>query len=236
MEPGIRAPAADGPRVTAAMWTLPFATAPDTPLTVLCLGAHSDDIEIGCGGTMLGLLARHVRVSVHWHVFSGSPLRAKEAQASARLFLRKAHARDVQLHGFSDGFFPHEGAEIKTVFEQLKDSVQPDLIFTHCRHDLHQDHRVLCELAWNTWRNHLVLEYEIPKYDADLGAPNCFVPLTQAHARQKINHLLKAFPSQAGKQWFDEETFRALLRLRGLECNAPTRYAEAFYARKLVLG
>lgn len=215
---------------------LPLSLPNDTtePLQVLCLGAHSDDIEIGCGGALLSLLDRH-QLSVHWHVFSGGRQRAAEARRSATLFLKKAPAADIQLHEFRDGFFPHHAAEIKEVFEGLKLEVRPDIIFTHCRHDLHQDHRVICELTRNTWRDHLILEYEIMKYDADLAAPNVFVPVPPRHLKKKIDILMKVFGTQRNKQWFDGETFTALMRLRGIECNSPTRYAEAFYGRKLTL-
>jgi LmbE family N-acetylglucosaminyl deacetylase len=217
------------------MLPLMMAQAPDTPLSVLCLGAHSDDIEIGCGATLLTLLGRHSQLRVHWVVFSGGGARAREASKSARLFLRGAAEQQVLLHEFRDGFFPYCGAEIKEKFEELKQGVQPDLIFTHCRQDRHQDHRLLNELTWNTWRNHLILEYEIPKYDADLGAPNVYVPLTAQVVKRKVENLMKCFGTQRSKQWFDEETFRGLMRLRGVECASSTRYAEAFYGRKMVL-
>lgn len=205
------------------------------PLQILCLGAHSDDIEIGCGGTLLGLLEREAPACVHWHVFSGGRQRATEARRSAQLFLRKAAETNIQLHEFRDGFFPYEGAAIKDVFERIKQEIQPNLIFTHCRHDRHQDHRQINELTGNTWRNHLILEYEIMKYDADLATPNVYVPVEARHAKRKIDLLMKMFGTQRSKQWFDEETFRSLLRLRGVECNSPTRYAEGFYGRKITL-
>ncbi|MBI2432380.1 MAG: PIG-L family deacetylase [Candidatus Hydrogenedentes bacterium] len=216
------------------MLSLPLA-APDGPLSLVCLGAHSDDIEIGCGGTILGLLGRHKRVSVHWLVFSATDQRADEAQQSARRFLKRAQQTHVELCDFRDGFFPYHGAAIKDIFERVKREVNPDVVFTHCRQDLHQDHRLLSELTRNTWRDHLILEYEIPKYDADLGAPNVYVPISKQHVAKKIEHLLNSFTSQRSKQWFDEETFRGLMRLRGVECNSPTRYAEAFYGHKITL-
>ncbi|MCC6144215.1 MAG: PIG-L family deacetylase [Candidatus Hydrogenedentes bacterium] len=208
----------------------------DRPLRILCLGAHSDDIEIGCGATVLYLIAHYKPVEVNWVVFSGGEDRRREALASARSFRRGAAGGRVDLHRFRDGFFPAESPRIKEAFEALKGEVDPDLILTHCREDLHQDHRVVSELTRNTWRSHLILEYEIPKYDGDLGHPNCFVPVTRAQGDRKIAILLKSFPSQRSRQWFDAETFWALMRLRGLECNSPTRYAEAFHVRKQLLS
>jgi LmbE family N-acetylglucosaminyl deacetylase len=207
----------------------------DQPLTLLCLGAHSDDIEIGCGATILTLVGHYSRLKVHWVVFSAAGARGEEATRSAKLFLRGVEKQRLVLHEFRDGFFPWQGAAIKEVFEELKRELKPDLTFTHCRHDRHQDHRLVNELTWNTWRDHLILEYEVPKYDADLASPNVYVPVTAQAVKKKVDHLLKCFGTQRSKQWFDEETFRGLLRLRGLECAATSRYAEAFYARKLVL-
>jgi LmbE family N-acetylglucosaminyl deacetylase len=203
--------------------------------TVLCLGAHSDDIEIGCGGTILRLLETSSEATVHWIVFGASGERAREAEASAARFLSAAGARNVELHQFRDGFFPSEHAKIKTYFEQMKTRIDPDLVFTHCRGDLHQDHRVVNELTWNTFRRHAILEYEVPKWDGDLGTPNVYVPLSEAQARRKVEIIAECFRSQSGKQWFDEETFVGLMRLRALECGAPSRRAEAFHGRKVVL-
>jgi LmbE family N-acetylglucosaminyl deacetylase len=205
-----------------------------SPLRVLCVGAHSDDVEIGCGGTLLQLLAREKNVEVTWVVFSSNKERAREARSSAKLYLGQAKRQSVIVHNFRDGFFPFDGAKIKKQFEGLK-SVTPDLIFTHNRKDAHQDHRVLAELTWNTFRNHLILEYEIPKYDGDLGQPNLFVPLEKQFYERKVRCLLDAFATQRSKRWFQEETFLALMRLRGMECVAPSGYAEAFYCRKLVM-
>ena len=205
-------------------------------LDILCLGAHSDDIEIGCGATILSILASSPRHRVHWVVLSASPQRAKEARRSAALFLKKAEDRTVIVHDFRDGFFPYQGAEIKEAFEDLKRMVQPDLIFTHYHADRHQDHRLVSDLTWNTFRNHLVLEYEIPKYDADLGRPNAYYPVDEATCRRKMKYLHTAFASQRDKHWFDEETFRGLMRIRGLESVAARGYAEAFHSRKLVLA
>ena len=203
--------------------------------SVLLLGAHSDDIEIGCGGTVLRLISDNPGVAVHWIVFSGQGDRAREAEASAARFLAGAKTRAVEVHQFRDGFFPAEQARIKTYFEELKARLDPDLVFTHHRDDLHQDHRVICELTWNTFRRHAVLEYEVPKWDGDLGRPNIYVPLDESHAKRKVEILMECFGTQAGKHWFDEETFNALMRLRALECNAPSRRAEAFYGRKVTL-
>jgi LmbE family N-acetylglucosaminyl deacetylase len=214
---------------------LEFHAKSNTRLRVLGLGAHSDDIEIGCGGLILHLLRRR-RIEFDWVVFSAAAARAREARQSAALFLRGAARQRVAIHGFRDGFFPYEGAEIKKVFEQLKEEVRPDLILTHYRDDRHQDHRVLSELTWNTFRNHLILEYEIPKFDGDLGAPNCFVPLKRSACMRKVKYLETAFGSQRDKHWFSEETFMALMRLRGMECRAADGYAEAFYARKLAIA
>lgn len=204
--------------------------------TLLCLGSHCDDIEIGCGGAILRLIREHPQMRVHWVVFSSGPHRATEARCSADAFLENAGGRDVQIRDFRNGYFPSVTADIKDSFEELKAAIQPDLIFTHYRNDLHQDHRVISELTWNTFRNHLVLEYEIPKYDGDLGTPNLFVPLPENIWRKKIETLMKCFPSQQDKHWFTPDTFAGLMRLRGVESNSDSGYAEAFYCRKLVLG
>lgn len=200
---------------------------------VLCLGAHADDIEIGCGGTVLRLVSQYPDADFHWLVFSAPGIRKEEAESSASQFLRHAHSKRIETLSFRDGYFPYVGSEIKDFFEALKRRVEPDLIFTHYCRDLHQDHRLLSELTWNTFRDHLVLEYEIPKYDGGLGSPNFFVPLTLEERRQKVDLLLAEFSSQAAKRWFDEATFDALMRLRGMESNAPSGYAEGFYCRKL---
>ncbi len=209
---------------------------PAAPLTLLLLGAHSDDIEIGCGGTILELLSSYTNVHVVWVVFSAGPDREREARKSAALFLEGAHTQRVMVMKFRDGFFPYEGADIKEFFEQLKKDVDPDLIFTHCREDRHQDHRTISDLTWNTWRGHFVLEYEIPKYDGDLGAPNVFVPLGKAVCARKIEIILEVFQTERNKAWLSEDTFQAILRLRGVECAAPQKYAEGFHGRKLIMG
>ena len=203
--------------------------------SILLLGAHSDDIEIGCGGTVLRLLEMNPGAAVHWIVFSGQDARAREAETSAARFLEGAKSRTIEVHQFRDGFFPSEHARIKTYFEELKSQVDPDLVFTHYRDDLHQDHRVISELTWNTYRRHAVLEYEVPKWDGDIGNPNVYVRLDETHAQRKVDILMECFGTQSGKHWFDAETFTGLMRLRALECNAPSRRAEAFYGRKVTM-
>lgn len=201
---------------------------------VLCLGAHSDDIEIGCGGTMLKLAEEHPGLEVMWVVFSAEGARHAEAQASATAFLKKAGKPQVVVKDFRGSFFPSQGEQIKGFFETLK-PFQPDVVFTHYRDDRHQDHRVLSDLAWNTFRSHVILEYEIPKYDGDYGSPNFFVPVTKAQLARKSKLLLTHFKSQANKHWFTDELFMATPRIRGMECDSPTGYAEAFYSRKMLL-
>lgn len=203
---------------------------------VLCLGAHSDDIEIGCGGTIMKLAEECEGLTVWWVVFTADGQREAEARASARTFLAKAGKAKVIVKKFRNSFFPVQGDRIKEFFEQLKGQVQPDLIFTHYRDDRHQDHRIISDLTWNTFRSHMILEYEIPKYDGDLGIPNIFVALNEDACRKKARWLCQFFQTQANKHWFSEDTFLALPRLRGIECASETKYAEAFYGRKLVLG
>ena len=202
---------------------------------VLCLGAHCDDLEIGCGGTVLKLAEGPSPPKFTWVVFSSDATREAEALLSAQTLLHHAASSRIIIKKFRDGFLPYDGGLVKEEFEELKGLVSPDLVLTHYRHDLHQDHRLISELTWNTFRDHLILEYEIPKYDGDLGTPNVFVPLTEPLCRKKIDTILTSFPSQAGKPWFTEELFRSLLRLRGMECNAASHYAEAFYCRKLLV-
>lgn len=208
----------------------------DAPLTVLCLGAHCDDIEIGCGGTLLELLGRRDNVTLHWQVFASTPPRRKEAEAGAEAFGAGAAALELEVLDFRDGFLPYEGAAVKEAMEAVKRRVQPDLILTHYRHDLHQDHRVISDLTWNTFRDHLILEYEIPKWDGDLGVPNAFVAISEPTARKKIEILQSVYNSQNAKHWFTDDLFWSLLRLRGMEANAPSRLAEAFHSRKLGIG
>jgi LmbE family N-acetylglucosaminyl deacetylase len=206
-----------------------------SPLRLLAIGAHSDDIEIGCGGTILKLIEEGAVSEVWWVVLTGEAKRAAEAQQSADAMLGELPGKHVMLKDFRDGHFPYDGAEIKAFFEELKREVSPDVILTHQRFDLHQDHRVTCELTWNTFRDHLILEYEIPKYDGDTGAPNMFVPLEERVCRRKVAHLMKYFGSQAEKRWFREEMFSGLMSIRGMECASPTSFAEAFYSRKAIL-
>jgi LmbE family N-acetylglucosaminyl deacetylase len=203
---------------------------------VLCLGAHSDDIEIGCGGTILKLAASYPKAQFYWVVFSGNKRRVTEARKSFSCFLSHEPVRKIVIKSFKESFFPYNGAAIKSYFEKLKDAFNPDLILTHYRKDLHQDHRLICELTWNTFRDHLILEYEVPKYDGDFGIPNFFVELDQAIVRRKIKYILDGFESQKWRHWFDEETFLSTLRLRGMEAHVRSKYAEAFYCRKIVLA
>ena len=204
--------------------------------TVLLLGAHCDDIEIGCGGTVQRIVAANPSARIHWVTLSSNPVREKEARRAAGVLLRDAVNADVRIESFKESFFPYSGADIKSYFERLKREIDPDVVFTHYRHDPHQDHRVVNELTWNTYRNHQILEYEIPKFDGDLGVPNGFSPLTRAQLKLKTTVILECFESQRPKAWFTESTFEAIARLRGIECNAPEGFAEAFYVRKMNLG
>jgi LmbE family N-acetylglucosaminyl deacetylase len=209
--------------------------APGERLSILCLGAHSDDIEIGAGGTLLSLMARGVRLDVLWCVLSGVGEREREARKSAADFLSAAESATVEVMAFRDGAFPEQGEAIKSWFEVLKARTEPDLILTHRRQDAHQDHRTVCRLTWNTFRDHLILEYEIPKWDGDLGQPNVYVPISASALERKIDLLNLHFSSQRSRDWFDADTFIGLARLRGMECRAEERFAEAFVARKLSL-
>ena len=204
--------------------------------SILCLGAHCDDIEIGAGATILGFVADHPGMRVDWVVFSSTPTRAAEARACAGEFLGKAASANVHIHEFRDGFFPSEIRALKERFEALKADVSPDVVFTHYRDDRHQDHRIVSDLTWNTFRDHLVIEYEVPKYDGDLGQPNLFVPIDETRRRAKIDAILRLYHSQRDKTWFTADTFNGLMRIRGVECRSRTGYAEAFYARKVVLA
>lgn len=209
--------------------------APGKRLSVLCLGAHADDIEIGLGGTLLSLMARGIQLDVHWCVLSAVGDREAEARNSAADFLAEAAAQTTETLAFRDGFFPEQGEAIKSWFEDLKSRVSPDLIFTHRRDDAHQDHREVCRLTWNTFRDHFILEYEIPKWDGDLGRPNLYVSVPAAILQRKIELLNRHFATQRSKQWFDADTFQGLARLRGMECRAPERFAEGFFSRKLLM-
>jgi len=203
--------------------------------TLLCIGAHADDLEIGAGGTVRRILGGAHGVEVWWQVFSGAGARHDEAEASAKDILRQASAYHLQVADFRESYFPDCWAALKDAFEGIKHQCEPDLILTHSRDDRHQDHSMLSDLTWNTFRNHAILEYEIPKYDGDLGNPNVYVTLDDRLCREKITALLTHFRTQAGRHWFDEESFLALMRLRGIECGPGARYAEAFYGRKLVI-
>jgi len=216
------------------MLPLKFNKEPGERLSLLCLGAHCDDIEIGCGGTLLHLATSRLQLEFHWVVLAAAGLRAEEARKGAGLFLGGART-ELIFKEFPDGFMPYSGGVVKDFFEELKGRVNPDVVLTHWRGDAHQDHRLISELTRNTFRNHLILEYEIPKYDGDMGQPNLFVPLSEVMVRQKIQNLMGAFESQHAKPWFREETFSALMRLRGMECNSASGYAEAFHCHKLVL-
>src|SRR3984893_16918472 len=217
------------------MRALQFAR-PGDRLSVLCLGAHSDDIEIGTGATLLSMMDRGIHLDVHWCVLSALGEVEREANAAAADFLSKAASTQIEVMPFQDGFFPEQGDAIKSWFEMLKARTNPDLILTHYRQDAHQDHREVCRLTWNTFRDHTVLEHEIPKWDGDLRHPNLYQPLPPSVLHRTIELLSKHFGSQRSKQWFDAETFRGLARLRGMECRAPERYAEAYFARKVVFS
>ncbi len=208
----------------------------EPPRRILAIGCHADDLEIGCGGTLLTLVAAYPELEVDWVVLAAPGERGDEARASAAAFLAGAAAARVEVHEFRDGFLPYVGGEVKEVFEELKRRVDPQVVLTHAGYDFHQDHRLACELTWNTFRDHLILEYEIPKFDGDLGRPNVFVPLRQEVVERKLSLLEQHFPTQAGKHWFDRETFLGLMRLRGMEAAAPSRFAEAFTSRKVVLA
>lgn len=216
------------------MININFDKPEQSDLKILCLGAHCDDIEIGCGGTVLKLIENYSNITVYWVIFSSNEQRAQEAIVSSNTFLKEVSQKKVEIKNFQDGFLSFQGKEVKECFEQLKQEFSPDLIFTHYRQDRHQDHRLISDLTWNTFRNHLILEYEIPKYDGDLGIPNFFVHLDEALCRRKIQYLMDAFPTQNHKQWFTEETFRSILRIRGIESNSASKYSEAFHCRKIV--
>jgi LmbE family N-acetylglucosaminyl deacetylase len=211
---------------------LGFKFPENKPLNILALGAHCDDIEIGAGGTLLKLIDNYKINSVKWVVFASNDIRKREATLSAGRFLEKASNSDIVIQSYRDGFLPFMASEVKDFFEVIKKEFQPDIVFTHYRDDRHQDHRLVSDLTWNTWRNHLILEYEIPKYDGDMGIPNFFVPLDEAYITKRNAIITESFESQKEKHWFDDATFRALPRLRGME--SASLYAEAFYARKIV--
>ncbi|MCW5652277.1 PIG-L deacetylase family protein [Hydrogenophaga sp.] len=217
------------------MLTVDLGATGARPPRLLFIGAHCDDIEIGCGGTVIELLRRYPDASVHWVVLSSGAQRRQEASRAAQALLRGVRDKVVSIQDFRGSYFPSEQPAIKDYFETLK-AFQPDVVFTHFRDDLHQDHRITGELTWNTFRDHLILEYEIPKFDGGLGSPSVFVPISQAARKRKVDLLMRTFKTQLGRSWFTRETFDAIMRLRGIECNAPSGYAEAFYSRKLVLS
>ncbi len=201
---------------------------------VLCLGSHCDDIEIGCGGTILKLQENNPDITFLWVILSSDEIRSAETRKSAGQFIKDPEFFSLQVKNFKDGFMPYEAVQIKEFFEQLKEEFDPDLIFTHFRNDLHQDHRLVSDLTWNTFRNHLILEYEIPKYDGDLASPNLFVQLEEPICQRKIEIIRDSYRSQMDKQWFTEDIFWSLLRIRGMEANSATNFAEGFYCRKMV--
>jgi len=209
---------------------------PGETLRVLCLGAHSDDIEIGAGGAILSWIASGVRLDVNWCVASASGEREEEARRSAVAFLDGAVSASIEIGDFKDSFFPYQGERIKNWIGMIRSNCEPDIVLTHRREDAHQDHREIAQLTWNAFRNHLILEYEIPKWDGDLGQSNFYIPLSSGVLEKKMALLVKYFGTQRSKDWFDPETFRGLARLRGMECRAPDRYAEAFNVRKIIAG
>lgn len=214
---------------------LRFPTFDNRPLRLLCLGAHSDDIEIGCGGTLIQFFSKNPTAEVFWVVLSADPVRAREAEKSADIYLAPVSRKEIIVKSFRDSFFPYIGGTIKEYMQDLSKGFNPDIVFAPNRHDLHQDHRLISELTRTTFRDHLILEYEILKYDGDLGSPNLFVPLEHSDCEEKIRRLQDCFPSQYANSWFDTECFYSLLRIRGVEANSPTKYAEAFYCRKISL-
>ena len=201
-------------------------------LSILCIGAHSDDIEIGAGGTVLGMIASGVKLDVHWCVLSAGGLRSAEARGSAEAFLEGSRSSTVDVADFEDSYFPAHSRSIKQWLIEVRSRIDPDVVLTHARFDAHQDHREVNQLTWNVFRDHLVLEYEIPKWDGDLCQPNAYVPLTAAVLERKIELLHEHFGTQRSKDWFDRATFAGLARLRGMECRAPEHFAEAFTLRK----
>jgi LmbE family N-acetylglucosaminyl deacetylase len=214
---------------------LDFRVPESGEIGILCFGAHSDDVEIGAGATILELAHRYPAARISWHVLAAEGEREREARDSGEYFTRGFANAEVHVHGIVDSIFPMQLEAIKQVMERAKAAFQADIVFTHYRGDFHQDHRTVSEVTWQTFRDHLILEYEIPKYDGDTGAPSVFVPVSGAVKNEKLEALTRYFASQRGKDWFDEDAFSALLRIRGLECRSPSGYAEAFYCRKAVL-
>ncbi len=203
------------------------------PLNILCLGAHGDDIEIGAGGTLIKLTNEYEIEQITWVVLTSNENRRLESVASAEKFLSSVKNKKIIVSNFRDGFLPYYAIQLKEYFEEIKKDISPDLIFTHYRNDRHQDHRIISDLTWNTWRNQLILEYEIPKYDGDLGVPNFYVELSEEIIDKRNTIISESFISQKSKHWFNESTFKALPRIRGIE--SASSYAEAFYARKFIM-
>lgn len=218
------------------MFPLNLAALHGRRLEVLCIGAHCDDIEIGCGGILLTLQQRHADCRIHWLVLTSIPTRRAEAVAAAQALVRPSARGEVRICELPDGLLPAHFAEVKRHFEDLKRDIEPDIVFTHHGRDLHQDHSLVSQVTWQTFRDHLIWEYEVPKYDADLAAPNVYVPLPAGVATQKADLVMRSFPSQAGKSWFSADNLLAVMRLRGLECRAESGFAEAFHCRKLVFS
>jgi len=202
------------------------------PRRVLAIGAHSDDVEIGCGGLMLALAERHAELEFTWVVMTGGDDRVAEAEASARAFFPDRREPDLVVGRLRDGFLPYEAVATKELLRSVAATVEPELILNHHHRDLHQDHRFCAELGLQTFRDHLILEYEIPKYDADLGRPNLYTPLSAAQVDRKVEHLMERFASQRSKRWFSADLFRGLMRVRGVEAAAESGFAEAFHLRK----
>ena len=200
---------------------------------ILCIGAHCDDIEIGCAGTLLRLAREYPQARFVWAIFARDQGREVESRRAAGSLL--GTPPKLCFFDFQPSFFPANFELIKNSFEELKVHLNPCVVFTHCLHDRHQDHALLAQMTWNTFRSHLILEYEIPKYEGDLGHPNLFAPLSADDLNQKVRVLMECFPSQRVRPWFTDDTFRALARLRGIECSSPTGFAEAFHARKICL-
>ena len=217
------------------MVELQFSPGVQSPLKLLFIGAHADDIEIGCGATILSLLERYLNCDVRWVVLSGSDERQREAKQCSDLFIRNAGDKRVNILSYEDGYFPQQAGEIKRYFEDELKPNDPSIVFTHNRHDLHQDHRIVSELTWNTFRNHLILEYEVLKYDGDLGQPNVYFHVSEKKCKEKVSNIMQCFQSQSEKHWFTEDTFWSMLRIRGVEAASSSKYAESFYGRKIAV-
>jgi LmbE family N-acetylglucosaminyl deacetylase len=216
------------------MLALTLAPPSARQLDILCIGAHCDDIEIGCGGTILSLQRQYPRCKIHWLVLTSVPTRRQEAMTAVRKFIRPSARGEVRIGTLPDGYLPAHFSEVKTQFEDLKRAIHPDLILTHHELDRHQDHSLISQITWQTFRDHMIWEYEIPKYDGDLLTPNMYVPLVSAVAARKVAMIVRTFSSQETKSWFSAENLLAAMRIRGLESRSPSGFAEAFHCRKLV--